>query len=237
MPCFTWLYLANRINKIMELEEPEQYRRYGAIRTPDNTIFKVSVYYTVRPIAKDYAMIKILRALLVFICVLFSNHALSETIEKRYELPSHGSILLNVPAAWADHVKRPPGNLPPTIQFNQKEGEEFVILFTPLWKTENAQPDFGTPQSIKSMVEHAALEISSQTTEADIKIKELRNMNIGYYYSVTDKSSKPGEYKYMSQGAVGLNEVICTFTILTNNPNSTVVDHAIKMFGSSKHLQ
>jgi len=175
--------------------------------------------------------------LILIVSCLFSNCLYAGVAEKRYELPNHGVLLLNVPDKWIDQVRRPPGNLPPTIRFIQLTGEQFEILFTPLWKMPGARVDFGTVQGIKNLVEGAAVEASSQAVEKNINVKELTGSNIGYYFSATDKAPKPGEYKYMSQGAVGINEIMGTFTILTNSPDSKVVEQAINMFGNMRHLQ
>jgi len=175
--------------------------------------------------------------LIVIVSYLFSSCILAGSVEKRYNLPNHGVLLLNVPDKWSDQVRRPPRDLPPTIYFTQQTGEQFEILFTPLWKMQGARADFGTAQGIKSLVENAAIEASSQAVEKNINVKELSGANIGYYFSATDKAPKPGEYKYMSQGAVGIDDIMGTFTILTNSPNSIVVEQAINMFSSIKHSQ
>ena len=190
-----------------------------------------------QPHKEEPKMNKSIGYLIVIVSCLFSSYAIAGTTEKRYELPNHGVLLLNVPDKWVDQVRRPPADLPPTIRFTQQTGEQFEILFTPLWKMPGAQVDFGTARGIKNLVEGAAMEVASQAVEKNIIVKELSGSNIGYYFSATDKAPKPGEYKYMSQGAVGINEIMATFTILTNSPEAEVVDQAITMFGNMKHSQ
>lgn len=177
-------------------------------------------------------------SILFSIVVLFiSTSTFAGFDKKSFELPNHGVLLINVPSTWIDQIKYPPGGLPPTIRFSQKTGEKFVILFTPMWKMPMAQANFGTPEGIKQMVEGAALNVSTQAVEKNIKVKEIGGPNVGFYFSATDKAPKPDEYKFMNQGAVGINEIVGTFTILTNSLNSPVIEQAIKMFGSLKHSQ
>lgn len=119
----------------------------------------------VKPLSKGSKMNTNFAKLIVITSFLIANCAFADTVEKRYELPNHGTLLLNVPDKWIDQVRRPPGDLPPTIRFTQKEDEQFVILFTPMWKTSRAQPGFGTAQSIKTLVAESAAETSSQALE------------------------------------------------------------------------
>ena len=173
--------------------------------------------------------------MVVIVILHFITTAFAGVNEKQYELPNHGVLLINVPNTWVDQIRHPPGGLPPTIRFSQESGEKFEILFTPMWKTPRAPANFGTEESIKQMVEGAALNVSSQAVEKNIKVNKIKGSNVGFYFSATDKAPKPGEYKFMSQGAIGINEIMGTFTILTSSPNSAVIDKAIEMFGNLKH--
>ncbi len=175
--------------------------------------------------------------LIIIVGFLFSNCISAGTVEKRYELPNHGVLTLTVPDEWTDQIHRPSGDLPPTIRLSQNAGEQFVILFTPIWKTAGAMPDFGTEQGIKNLVEGAAQKASPQAVEKNIEVKKLGGSNIGYYFSATDKAPKPGEFKYLSQGAVGIDEIVVTFTILTHSSDSEVVGQAVTMFGDLQHSQ
>ena len=146
--------------------------------------------------------------LVVFIIFIFNNPSFAGANEKRYELPNHGELLINVPGTWKDQIKYPPGDLPPTIRFSQKSGEKFTIVFTPLWKMPTAPANFGTAESIQQLVKGAASSVSSQAVEKNIEVKKINGSNVGFYFSATDKAPKPGEYKYMTQGAIGVNEIM-----------------------------
>jgi len=179
---------------------------------------------------------KIIKIIMVFVFV-FSGSAFGGSKEKKYDLPNHGVLLLNVPDAWVDQVRYPPGGLPPTIHFSKSSGERFEILLTPMWKMPGAPSGFGTKESVRQLVSGSAHNASSQAVEKNIVVKQIEGPNVGYYFTATDKAPPPGEYKYMSQGAFVVSELMGTFTILTSNPNSEVIGQAISMLGKSKHLK
>ena len=70
-----------------------------------------------------------------------------------------------------------------------------------------------------------------------ILIKELKGPSaIGYYFSVTERSPKPGEYKYMTQGMLRVGELVPTFTILTNDGAESVVADSLAMLQGAIHV-
>ncbi len=180
-------------------------------------------------------MNKISSMLLGVCCLLFATNVFAGFNEKSYELPGHGVLLMNVPNTWADQIRQPPGGLPPTIQLSQISGEDFVILVTPIWKTPNAPANYGSAEGIKQMVEGAALNASSQAVETNIVVKEVSGSNVGFYFTATDKAPKPGEYEFLCQGVVGVNEIMVTFTILTHSSDSPAIEQAMKMVSSLQH--
>lgn len=182
-------------------------------------------------------MYKIFQGVMLVAGLLFTGIVCSADLEKRYELPGHGELVLKVPGEWNDKVARPYANLPPTIQFVQGSGDPFVILLTPMWKMPGASPDFATPEGMKKLVQNAITQVSPQAVEKTIEIQEMKGVNTGYYFSVTDKAPKPGEYKYMTQGIITINELLATFTILTNDAEFRVANQALKIFGAMRHLQ
>jgi hypothetical protein len=66
-------------------------------------------------------------------------------------------------------------------------------------------------------------------------VRELKSgaSVIGYYYTVTDKAPKPGEFKLMTQGMFGLVDLRVSFTILTNEGQEGTVKEALAMLSSA----
>lgn len=92
------------------------------------------------------------------------------------------------------------------------------------------------PEEMKSSVERAADGASQQAVEKTIPIRELKGSSgKGYYFSATDKAPKPDEFKYLTQGMLGVGDLAVTFTILTNDGQDAVVKEALSMLSSAAH--
>ncbi len=143
--------------------------------------------------------------------------AAEETSTRNYQLPDHGLIQLQVPQSWREELRQPPGRLPPTIVFSPKAGTSFQILLTPMFSVRQGMA-MPSPSEVKTNVERAAEHAKSQAVEKTIAVKELKGPSaIGYYFSATDRSPKPGEYKYKTQGMLRVGDLAPTITILTND--------------------
>ena len=155
---------------------------------------------------------------------------------RRYQLPDHGSIQLNVPTLWKDEIRQPPNRLPPTITFKQKAGASFQVLVTPIWAAKKDMSP-SSAESLRQQVQQAAEHAQSQSVEKTIRIKEMNGQSgPGYYFSVTDRAPGPGEYKYMTQGMVRVSNLVVTFTILTNDDQGNIVTNAIATLKSAVHV-
>ncbi len=60
--------------------------------------------------------------------------------------------------------------------------------------------------------------------------------SFGYYFTLTDRAPKAGEFKYMTQGALRVGNLMVVFTVLTNDGQSKTVDDALSMMQSAKHI-
>jgi hypothetical protein len=156
---------------------------------------------------------------------------------KKYPLPQRGALQMNVPAGWADEVRQPQNNAPPTIVFGPKEGRAFQVLVTPLWRPRPDVP-VATKEAVRQNVQRAAEDLKSQAVETTIPIVEFTGAGgPGFYFSATDKAPKPDEYKYLTQGMLKVGELAVTFTILSNEGPERVTRDALNMLQSAMHLQ
>jgi hypothetical protein len=178
-------------------------------------------------------IVKFLRIIfLAGISLLFGNAVLAadDTVDKVYNLPGHGQLYLAMPTGWNDELRKHPGDFPPTIFISGFEGSPFVVFVTPRWPDSRAASDFGTPKSIHDIVAKAAQAAALQSVEGKLSIVTMGGgRGPGYYFDATDRAPKPGEFKYMTQGAVAVGGVVCTFTILTNDKKSVVKNKALTM--------
>ena len=170
--------------------------------------------------------------LLTGIAVFFGNavQAADDGVDRSYKLPGHGQLRLHLPTGWNDEVRQHPGDFPPTIFISGFDGSPFVVFVTPRWPDPHAASDFGTPKSIRAIVAKAAHAAEPESVEGKLGIVTMGGgRGPGYYFDATDRAPKPGEFKYMTQGAIAAGGVVCTFTILTSDKKSVVKTKALNM--------
>ena len=170
--------------------------------------------------------------LLTWIALFFVNtvQAAGDGVDRTYNLPGHGQLRLHLPTGWNDEVRQHPGDFPPTIFISGFDGSPFVVFVTPRWPSPQGASDFGTAKSIHAIVAKAAHAAEPESVEGKLNIVTMGGgRGPGYYFDATDRAPKPGEFKYMTQGAVGAGGVVCTFTILTSDKKSVVKTKALNM--------
>jgi hypothetical protein len=165
-----------------------------------------------------------------------SSLALAEdTATRRYELAGHGFLRMVVPKSWHEEVRQPAQQLPPTIVFTPKSGSAFQILLTPIFAVQQGMV-MPTPWDVRRNVERAVEIAKGHAVEETVLLRELRGPSvIGYYFSVTDRAPKHGEFKHMTQGMFRVGDLAPTFTILTNDGAGNVVADALAMLKGAVH--
>jgi hypothetical protein len=148
----------------------------------------------------------------------------------RVSLPGGGALLLSAPPGWK-HEMRP--ERIPTVSL-LPEGGAFQVLVSPL-----VRPDGSTASadsdSLRKLVSAGAQGALPQAVEKSLPLQELHGANVqGSYFSATDRAPKPGEFKYLTQGAMSVQGLPVTFTILSNGNPQAAVDVALRMLQSAK---
>jgi hypothetical protein len=159
------------------------------------------------------------------------------SIWKQIAIPGHGALQLSVPREWRVKASRPREDLPPTIEFLPGSGQAFSVQVTVLWSP-RGDTSFNAPEELMTAVEHGRDLVKGKSLEADIPIREFSGERLhGLYFDVTDKESKPGEWRYMTQGAAALDDLLLTFTILTNDLNRPEAAITLEMLKSARKKQ
>ena len=156
--------------------------------------------------------------------------------EQRIELGSRGAIVVQVPANWQYSVGPPDDSVPPTVRFTPTGRQLFEVLLTLFAPPPDAPADFGTPQSLRRMVEKSSGAMQAVAAGEKISIKPLGGKQAGYYFSVTGKAPKPGEYPYMTQGATRIGNFLATFSVFTRDLRKSVVTDTLKLLRGAKQL-
>ena len=158
-----------------------------------------------------------------------------EAGQRRFELPNRDTLELTLPGGWIDHVEQPAGGGPPTIQISVAKDGPHQVFVTPEWPDPVATNVRELP-ALRDAIRDMAERIKSQAAEAYVETRHLSGANgSGYYFTVTDRSPGPGEFKFMSQGALQVGELTLWFTILTDEGEDTVAVEALAMLQAAVH--
>lgn len=155
---------------------------------------------------------------------------------RSYTVADEGLLTLYVPKHWNDSKSQLSIGLPRTIRFSSGEGERFEVLFSARWSG-RADPSVVEPNFLLSVTTYGAKIAAPQALEPELQVHSLpTHTGEAYVFSATDKDPKPGEYRYMVQGAVNVQGLVCTFTILTDGQNSAALADAIEMIRTASFV-
>jgi hypothetical protein len=153
---------------------------------------------------------------------------------KKYPIPEHGVLELNVPISWKGEVHKPQENMPPTIIFSPKKGDDFKVLITVLWDNTGKQ-DFNSPDKIRTYVQEDGQKILPKAVETKLLVQQMRGVNnTGYFFSLTDKAPNPGEFRYMTRGGMAVGNLLLNVTILYRVKDAESVKDALSMIREAK---
>jgi uncharacterized DUF497 family protein len=182
---------------------------------------------------KKSEFVAMLNLLAIFLGATIASAAAPMTIRK-YPIPDHGALELNVPTSWKVKVHNPQEDLPPTIIFTPAKGNDFELAISVMWN-KTGEPSFNKQDRVQTLVEKDGQKLLSKTVETNITLREIKGVsNTGYYFSVTDKAPDPGEYRYMTHGAIGVGNLLLSTTILHRVKESESVKDALFMLLKAK---
>lgn len=175
--------------------------------------------------------------ILILTAIIVSHPTEVVANSNRYVLPGHGAIAVAVPAQWADSIHQPRGELPPTIVFRAADSSKFQALITPIWHV-NSKSAAARARSTKTIVEDSASRAAPSAVERDLPIRALAGSSgKGFYFSATDRNPEPGGYRYLTQGAIVIDDLTVTFTILTNSGSGDAVTDALQMIKEIRRIR
>jgi hypothetical protein len=167
--------------------------------------------------------------LLVTLLIASIGSAAGQKAIKEYPIPEHGTLKLNVPTLWKGEAHKPRENMPPTIIFSPAKGNDFQVMISVLWG-KTGDRDFNSQEKVRTFVEKDGQKLLPNTVEGKIVLQEIKGVtHSGYFYAVTDKAPNPGEYRYMTRGAIGVGDLFLNFTILHRVRDSQAVGDALSI--------
>lgn len=154
--------------------------------------------------------------------------------EQHFAVSGHGDLVLALPSGWDAQANPSPDDASTSIVIRPGTGTmfDFAIGATAPPSKDVALP---TPSELRALVQASADHIKDQSVEPEISIVEFPGTSgPGYYYSATDNAPKPGEYNFLTQGALRVGGLVVTFTVLTGDGQTAVVDQALSVVKAAR---
>jgi len=188
-----------------------------------------------KTLRKGFALIFVMALVVTFLGTNFVTAAGPKVI-KKYPIPDHGVLELNVPTSWKGEVHKPQENMPPTIIFKPALGNDFQVFVTALWATAGEQ-DFNSPAKVRTLVENDGQKILPKSAEKRLVVQQIRGINnTGYFFSLTDKAPNPGEFRYITRGGMAVGNLLLNATILYRVKDSPSLKDALSMLREARQI-
>jgi hypothetical protein len=178
---------------------------------------------------------------LVFLVAVlaFSSATLAQPAPKRFAIPGHGTLVLNIPADWRIADKATPN--PPSVSLSLRSAaaDSFELQMTAVWLEPAKRAEF-TPEVVKERVQALSKDLLKQAVEKEAQLIELRgNQALGYYFSLTDRESQNtgSDYRHIAEGTVTVGEVVLIFTFLHREPGTPAKDQSLQVVREATYVK
>ena len=157
------------------------------------------------------------------------------TAVREYDLPGHGALTMNVPNTWDDEVEQPGGEFPPAITLSANPDDHTRMVLTPLW-SRSMRADFNSPAKVRKLLERDGREMLPKAEETELDVKEVpRGEGSLYYFTLTGKAPKQGDYKYVTRAGLGTGGILVMVTILSDSKDSAGLQEALDMLKGARN--
>jgi hypothetical protein len=130
------------------------------------------------------------------------------------KVTGRADLVLMVPEGWTQTIKgpaiAPTVTLSPRTQAGRRADCELLITAVPV-----RDASFNKPDALKRMVEASGKAMLDGSKEKTLEVAELKGEAAsGYVFTLTDKAPKPGEFEFVTEGCMGVGDLLLTVTIL-----------------------
>ena len=172
---------------------------------------------------------------LVLVCAFVAGCGRDPSVgERRFPISDRDVLVMKVPTAWKQIDRSDSSGAVRAYTFTEGEGKVFRVTVTPLPK-QVLRTGFDRPENIRELVLNEGTEFLPRAMESNVAVEELKAGGVvGYYFALTDRAPKPGEFKCMIEGARGFPQMLLMFTILTHDRRSEVSTEALAMIAGAR---
>jgi hypothetical protein len=177
---------------------------------------------------KEFNLAYAIAAILLCFCAETASSYDGEM--RKYPVANRGVLGVHKPVSWVDRFSAT--SMPPTIRLSPKEGAIFECYLTLIPKADPNAPipsDGKMQEAVQKMIEL----IKTQALESDIEIKDIHgSVDHGFYFSMTDRAPKKGEYRYLTQGVIQAGTLSILVTLMSNDESGVIERDTLEVLQS-----
>lgn len=164
----------------------------------------------------------------------------SETfMERRYPVPDHGDLILEVPVSWHQTLQAWPGNLPTAINFKPDPPGSFSFTITP-WTNSLRRDDYGTSGMVREFTERQAAMTGGRSPSNPMAVEPMGGDAIGFTFVSVDHAvlaadPVPGRYGVGLQGYLMVGGLLCHFMVFSIDPDDPDFGIAERIIRQAQH--
>ena len=153
-----------------------------------------------------------------------------QSIIREYPVPEHGTLVLSVPENWNVTYYEPGDKPSPIIIFYpQQKPHDFQLTLSPLWD-DGYSRNITHPDYVREFVAKVGEDILRYSDQDTLELQELSGTaGQGFYFQLSDSSAPEGEFRYLTQGAITLNEILLVFAFFSNQNADEKINATLEM--------
>lgn len=155
-----------------------------------------------------------------------------------FDIPEHGELVMEVPRIWNYNFTKTDSQTPPLITFyvlDSEEREIFQLNMSVFWE-DGYERNITNLDYIKAMVNDAGTNTLRYSDQDTLELIDLTGRNgEGYYFELSDSNAGKKEYKYLTQGALSVGQVLLVFSLFSNDDEGILSDAMLRALKSARH--
>lgn len=178
-------------------------------------------------------------ALLVYLLGSVCMPVMAETDHpsgrEEYPIPEHGNLVMYVPDDWNATFYQPEGESFPVIIFYPLEGPQLFQLSVAVFWEQNPLQDLRAPENLRRFVEGVGQEVLERADQDELVLDEIvGHTGVGYLFDLTNSEAGEGEYPYLTQGALGVGNIVVVFSLFTKTEDEYLRKLSLKMLKEAR---
>ncbi len=146
---------------------------------------------------------------------------------------------MQVPRIWNYNFTKTDENIPPLITFYilDKYKKEIFQLNMSVFTNTGYHKNITSEEYVKNIVTEAGNKIIAYSDQTKLILQTVESkQGNGYFFDLTDSNAKQNEFKYLTQGAVSVNEVLLVFSLFSNDEKGILREAMLNSLNTAYHI-